>query len=219
MSLWEINDPPLSPCLQLALSPASWSWSWRHLCPAWVLVLGSNRRAASCLAAVITVFTSRRTKIFLSGPWQFFPVYCRRSPGTVTCLENVNILFSTALNNGHSDERHLTSDASSSSHQETATAWPGNKEITSHVPGPGAGAGAGLGCERCTGHRYLSRISHHHHTLYSALSIHFIYFAIWQCQLCLMLYLLSHILKEWKLRKCASLLQINLIFFYSAKKL
>ena len=198
MSLWEINDPPLSPCLQLALSPASWSWSWRHLCPAWVLVLGSNRRAASCLAAVITglFLWAEERKYFYQVRDNFL-----RFIAAVTCLENVNILFSTALNNGHSDERHLTSDASSSSHQETATAWPGNKEITSHVPGPGAGAGGGLGCERCTGHRYLSRISHHHHTLYSALSIHFIYFAIWQCQLCLMLYLLSHILKEWKLRK------------------
>ena len=145
------------------------------------LGFGSRKQQASSILPGCcyhsAVFMSRRTKIFLSGPWQFSPVYCRRSPGTVTCLENVNILFSTALNNGHSDERHLTSDVSSSSHQETATAWPGNKEITSHVPGPGAGAG--LGCERCTGHRYLSRISHHHHTLYSALSIHFIYFAIW----------------------------------------
>ena len=98
MSLWEINDPPLSPCLQLALSPASWSWSWRHLCPAWVLVLGSNRRAASCLAAVITglFLWAEERKYFYQVRDNFL-----RFIAAVTCVENVNILFSTALNNGH----------------------------------------------------------------------------------------------------------------------
>ena len=169
------------------------------------LGFGSRKQQASSILPGCcyhsAVFMSRRTKIFLSGPWQFSPVYCRRSPGAVTCLENVNILFSTALNNGHSDERHLTSDASCTSHQDTATAWPGNKEITSHVPGPGAGAG--LGCERCTGHRYLSRIPHQtSHSAYLALSIsfHFISFAFWQCQMWLILYLLSYI-KRMKTKK------------------
>ena len=69
------------------------------------LGFGSRKQQASSILPGCcyhwAVFTSRRTKIFLSGPWQFSPLYCRRSPGAVTCLENVNILFSTALNNGH----------------------------------------------------------------------------------------------------------------------
>ena len=116
VSLWEINDPPLSLCLQLALSPVSWSWSWRHLCPAWVLVLGSNRRAASCrlLLSLGCFYEQKNENIFIRSVTIFSGLLPR--PGrchVISCLENVNILFSTALNNGHSDERHLTSHVSS----------------------------------------------------------------------------------------------------------